>query len=107
MSSFFTLPGPGRKSVDEIEVDAAHAQFGDKPLIILTHGSMPPLPGQSPAEAKRFEDAGMAGHDRLAALSTRGSNTAVPGSQHYIQLDQPKAVTEAIEQALAAVRKRA
>ena len=102
ISSFFTRPG--RKSVDEIEVDAAHAQFGDKPLIILTHGGMPPMPGQSPVEARRFEDAWMAGHDRLAALSTRGSNTVVPGSQHYIQLDQPKAVIDAVGRAVAAVR---
>jgi hypothetical protein len=46
------------------------------------------------------------GHDRLAALSSRGSNTVVPGSGHYIQFDQPQAVIDAVMRGIAQIRGR-
>jgi len=45
------------------------------------------------------------GHDRLATLSSRGSNMVVRGSSHYIQIDQPKAVIEAVLKVVAEVRR--
>ena len=77
--------------------------FGDKPLIVLTHSDMS-YPGATPEQTVQIEKAWNLGHDRLAALSTRGSNTVVPGSGHYIQLDQPQAVIDAIQQAIAQLR---
>ena len=44
------------------------------------------------------------GHDRLATLSSRGSNTVVPNISHYIQIDQPKAVIDAALKAVSQVR---
>jgi len=90
-----TPSAPSWISVDTAEIDALNPQFGDKPLIILTHGSMPLMPGETPDQHKRSEDNWMAAHDRLAARSTRGSNTVVPDSRHYIQINQPKAVIDA------------
>lgn len=101
----FLPSGPDLTSVDRVQVEAANAQFDDKPLIILTAGNMPSLPDTDPAQA-RVNDAVMAGHERLAALSTRGSHIVVPDSQHYIQIDQPKAVITAVEKAVAAVRNK-
>lgn len=99
-----TPSAPNWISVNTAQIDALNAQFGDKPLIILTHGSMPLMPGETPDQHKRIEDNWIAAHDRLAALSTRGSHTVVPDSRHYIQINQPKAVVDAIDKAVAAVR---
>eukprot|EP01030_Chromulinospumella_sphaerica_P014912 gene14912-14709_t len=98
-----TPSAPSWISVNTAQIDALNPQFGNKPLMILTHSSMPPPPGADPAEAKLAEDRWMAAHARLAALSTRGSHTVVPDSGHYIQLKQPKAVIDAIEKAVADV----
>lgn len=71
--------------------------------MILTHSHMT-YPGVTPQQTVSIEKAWMEGHDRLAALSARGSNTVVPGSGHYIQLDQPQAVIGAIEKTVAVLR---
>ena len=102
----FAPSGPDLTSVDRVQVEATNAQFDHKPLIILTAGNMPASQDADPAQAKRVSDAWIAGHERLAALSKRGSHTVVPNSQHYIQIDQPKAVIAAIEKAVAAVRNK-
>ncbi|HEY1709704.1 MAG TPA: hypothetical protein VGG10_15655 [Rhizomicrobium sp.] len=47
-----------------------------------------------------MDKAWIGGHDRLAALSRRGSNTIVPVSAHYIEIDQPAAVIAAIRKAI-------
>jgi len=45
-------------------------------------------------------------HDDLAKLSTRGINRAIAGANHYIQLDKPDAVVDAVREVLAAARQR-
>jgi pimeloyl-ACP methyl ester carboxylesterase len=85
------LPKGSEKSADRQEVETANAKFGDKPLVILTRD-------KSPASWN-------AGHDRLAALSQRGSNTPVPNTSHYIQVDQPKIVIDAVIKAVHDVRR--
>jgi len=95
---------PGDDDNANQKIMAAHpASFGDKPLIVLTHSDMT-YPGATPEQTVQIEKAWHQGHDRLAALSTRGSNTVVPGSGHYIQLDQPQAVIDAIRQAVTQLR---
>jgi pimeloyl-ACP methyl ester carboxylesterase len=95
---------PGDDDSANQKIMAAHPTgFGDKPLIVLTHSGMS-YPGATPAQTVEIEKAWNLGHDRLAALSTRGSNTVVPGSGHYIQLDQPQAVIAAIRRALGQLR---
>ena len=44
------------------------------------------------------------GHEKLAKLSTRGSNIIVPNSNHYIQYDQPEAVIEAVRRVIMDIR---
>jgi pimeloyl-ACP methyl ester carboxylesterase len=102
MESF--IPDQGRKSLSQTEVEAARPQFGDKPLAILTHSKSEPDTHITAAQNAAREQAWKEGHDRLAALSRRGSNQVVPESTHYIQIDQPKAVIAAVLKAVAEVR---
>ena len=92
-------PRGGQQSVDTAQLDGANPSFGDKPLVVLTAGG---VALGDPEEAAAWR----AGHDRIAALSTRGDNTIVPGARHYIQLDRPQAVIDAVRRVVAVVRLR-
>ena len=85
-------------------MEAVKASFGDKPLIVLTRGNEVGNPGFTAEQSAAMNQAWGAGHDRLAALSTRGSNTVVPGTGHYIQYDQPQAVIDAVTRAVTEIR---
>jgi pimeloyl-ACP methyl ester carboxylesterase len=100
------LPTADSRGVDQKELEAAAPNFGDKPLIVLTHGIAERYPGLTPTQNAAIEASWSAGHNKLAALSTRGSNTVVPDSHHSIQRDHPQAVIDAISKALAEIRGR-
>jgi pimeloyl-ACP methyl ester carboxylesterase len=91
-------------SADEEEVESAHPTFGDKPVVVLSHSKASPLPGITPAQSAAAEKAWSDGHDRLARLSTHGSNTVVPNTGHYIQIDDPGAVIAAVKKVVTEVR---
>lgn len=82
--------------------DAAYAllfsgrALGDKPLIVLTRSA--PKSSDPIASASFF--AWNAAHDETARLSTRGVNRIIPDSHHYIHIDHPTAVVEAIDEVL-------
>jgi pimeloyl-ACP methyl ester carboxylesterase len=97
-------PQNGHPSADQIEVEAAKFTFGDKPLVILTHSKPFPMPGLTTAQIAGVGKAWSDGHDVLAAKSTRGSNTVVPDTSHYIQIDAPGAVIDAVKKVVAEVR---
>jgi hypothetical protein len=42
-------------------------------------------------------------HGELASLSTRGVDRMVPGSGHYVQIDEPRAVIDAVSEVVAKV----
>lgn len=70
--------------------------FGDKPLIVLTHGIYDMA--EPYGELRYFESTGL---DRqTAVLSTRGVQRMVPSTRHYIQIDNPQAVVDAVDQIL-------
>jgi pimeloyl-ACP methyl ester carboxylesterase len=97
-------PDVGRKSLDQTEMEALKPAFGDKPLLILTHSKNDPSPDLTAQQNAAMERAWNDGHNQLAALSTRGSNTVVPNSTHYIQIDQPQVVIDAVLKAVSEVR---
>ncbi len=101
--SSFTPQGD-RPSADQVEVEAAKFGFGDKPLIVLTHSKPIPLPGLTPAQVAAADKAWHDGHDTIAAKSTRGSNTTVPNTGHYIEIDAPGAVIDGVKKVIAEVR---
>lgn len=100
----FLPPTVTEKSADQNELEAAALGFGDKPLVILTSSKSIAGAGLKPEWSAAIDQAWKAGHDTLATLSTRGSNTVVPDSAHTIQRDQPQAVIDAVKTALADLR---
>lgn len=93
-------------SVDQKELEAVTADFGDKPLIVLTRGKEVGNPGFTAEQSAVMNRAWKTGHEKLARLSTRGRDTVVPESTHYIQYDQPQAVIDAVTRAVAEIRGR-
>jgi pimeloyl-ACP methyl ester carboxylesterase len=86
--------------------DAVTFSFGDKPLIVLSRGVDEGGPGVPPDALPRVEAAWRAGHAALAARSTRGEHIVVPNSRHYVQIDEPQAVIDAVRRVVLAVRKQ-
>jgi pimeloyl-ACP methyl ester carboxylesterase len=84
--------GLGRDEIDSLQEDRARRSFGDMPVIVLTAGAA--------VGDKEWK----AGHDRLAARSTRGESLVVPNSGHFIQRDQPQAVVEAVRKVVDEAR---
>lgn len=87
-------------TVSSDEVRAAKGSYGNMPLIVLSRAPFPRQPHETQAmrDAKNYLWVEL--HDDIAALSTRGVNEIVPGSGHYIQLDKPGVVIEAIRQVI-------
>lgn len=86
-----------RKALGESAAQtAATGSLGDLPLIVLSHNPDRPSADLPADVAKSANQAWEQMQQELAQLSTRGTQTAVKNSGHYIQIDQPEAVTNAI-----------
>jgi pimeloyl-ACP methyl ester carboxylesterase len=82
-----------RESATEV---AASGSLGDLPLVVLSHD-----PDKASAElpadlVKPTNDAWEKMQEEMAHLSTRGTQSIVKGSAHYIQVDRPDAVIDAV-----------
>lgn len=86
------------------ETRATRKDFGDMPIIVLTHSPYPK--GKDETQEVRNQRTllweGL--HTQVAAMSTRGINIIVPNSSHYIQYDHPQIVTDAVLQAVNIAR---
>jgi pimeloyl-ACP methyl ester carboxylesterase len=87
------------------------AQFGDKPLIVLSSGLLRSSAGERAPEGEQevfgqgiFQRWKVWRHQSLADRSTRGQLVVADRSGHYIQFDQPELVVAAIRDAVAATR---
>lgn len=83
--------------------------YRDMPLIILTAGDRMPPGAPPPSEEQKAQMAVMdaemnKGLAELAALSTRGVITPVPGANHYIQRSKPQAVLDAVAKVVGDAR---
>jgi pimeloyl-ACP methyl ester carboxylesterase len=75
---------------------AATGPFGDIPLAVLSHDPDKPS-AELPADlARQTNDAWEKMQEELAHLSTRGTQTVTKNSAHYIQLDRPEGVIDAV-----------
>lgn len=83
----------------------ARRTFGDMPLVVLTAQS---APREAVQDDKAYEEASRRwkeGHRALARRSTQGVWIEVPSSEHFIQLDQPQVVLDAIIKVVADARR--
>ena len=106
MASFRLIPGGPNSDVDSTELDHDARSLDHLPLIVLTAGNSNAgfdLPAPQIATLKQL---GMAGHDRIAALSSVGRNQMVPDTGHYIQLYQPQVVIAAIREVVDGAQAR-
>lgn len=83
------------------QVAAAKRPLGDMPLIVLTAERLAVSPTEEASDAQR--DAWRQMHDEIAALSSRGERRAIDCG-HNIQVEQPRAVTAAIEDVVQMAR---
>ena len=105
LSESRNLHATGALSEDEQEEQRAAISFGDWPLIVLTADTAPKLPEETEEEHRKNMAHWKAGHDKIAARSTRGKSIVVPNASHMIQLDQPQAVIDALQEVVLEVRK--
>jgi len=75
---------------------AATGSLGDMPLAVLSHDPDKPSSELPPDLAKTTNEAWEKMQEELAHLSTRGTQTIVKNSSHYIQGDRPEVVTDAV-----------
>ena len=81
--------------------------LGDIPLVVLSRGrrEMSAGAGVSAADAEQFETVHHEMQAELAVLSPKGKRIIAEESGHYIQVDQPQAVIDAICQVVEAARR--
>ncbi len=72
--------------------------FGDMPIIILTRGRADPFVGVSAADNAKYEAVWQELQLDLTQLSTNTKQIIAEESGHYIHLDQPELVIEAIKE---------
>jgi len=83
---------------------AATGLLGDMPLEVLSHDPDKPV-NDLPADLdKPTNRAWEKMQEELAHLSTQGTQTIAKGSAHYIQLDRPDVVVEAVHAVVNQVR---
>jgi pimeloyl-ACP methyl ester carboxylesterase len=75
---------------------AATGTLGDMPLAVLSHDPDKPSADLPPDLAKPTNEAWEKMQQELAHLSTRGTQAIAKGSSHYIQLDRPDMVIDAV-----------
>jgi pimeloyl-ACP methyl ester carboxylesterase len=91
-------------ALDSQEVAAEGRKLGSTPFVILTRGERS---SDMPADQAATEwNLWNQMHNDLAKLSTVGVNRVVPGANHYIQLDQPDAIVEAVQEVVGTARLR-
>jgi pimeloyl-ACP methyl ester carboxylesterase len=75
----------------------------DKPLIVLSAGARE-YPGFTKGQAKRAQDQADEFEARLTRLSQNSELVIAKDSTHYIQLDRPELVVDAIRRVVEAAR---
>ncbi|HEY4147235.1 alpha/beta hydrolase [Pinirhizobacter sp.] len=88
-------------TVSADETRATRRDFGDMPIIMLTHAPRPAPKGIPQAMQDRRTMVWEQLHNEVAAMSTHGVNWIVPRSGHTINYDRPEIVIDAINLALA------
>jgi len=107
-TGFFETANDETLAVKEIVADvrALHiANFGNMPLVVFFAGSWELDPAFSEAENQQLRDVNVAMESELVMLSSNSKLIIAEESHHFIQLDQPDLVIDAIREILDAIRK--
>jgi pimeloyl-ACP methyl ester carboxylesterase len=83
---------------------AATGPLADMPLSVLSHDPAKPSADLPADLAKPTNEAWEKMQEELAHLSTRGTQTIAKDSSHYIQLDRPNVVIDAVRNVVDQVR---
>ena len=77
------------------------------PLVVLSHSRTIPNPFDFPSDfpIEALDSAFQDSQDKLAKLVPGAKHVIATKSTHYIQIDQPRLVTEAIHQVVREVRR--
>jgi pimeloyl-ACP methyl ester carboxylesterase len=86
---------------------ATRRDFGDIPIIVLTHAPYPRYKTLTQQEQDQRTATWEQMHNEVAAMSTHGVNEIVPRAGHLINYDRPEIVIDAIRQALAVAAEQA
>lgn len=86
------------------ETRVTRKNFGDMPIIVLTHSPYPKAKDETQNERNQRTLLWEGLHTEIASMSTRGINIVVPNSSHYIQYDHPQVVVDAVLQAVTIAR---
>lgn len=95
------------RSASADQTRATRRDFGDMPIIVLTHAPYPRWETLTQQEQDQRTAAWEQLHNEVAAMSTHGINAIVPRAGHLIQYDRPEIVIDAIRQALAIAAEQA
>ncbi len=90
--------------ISEDQVRDGRKGFGAMPLIVLTRSpnTSPLAPNETAESRDAIYQAWVQRENEIASLSSRGVNKVIPDTGHFIQLQQPAAVIDAIDQILNA-----
>ena len=83
---------------------ARTSSLGDLPLAVLSHDPEKPSSELPPDLAKPTNEAWEKMQEELGQLSSRSTQAIVKGSSHYVQIDRPEVVIEAVRQVVTQSR---
>lgn len=84
---------------------AAVGSLGDLPLLVLSHDPDKPSSELAPDLAKPTNEAWEKMQEELAHLSTRGTQQIAKNAAHYIQMDRPDIVVDAVRNVIDQLRR--
>jgi pimeloyl-ACP methyl ester carboxylesterase len=84
---------------------ATTGSLGNIPLVVLSHDPEEPEPGIPADLGKAIDSAWGKMQQELARLSTQSKRTIAKNSGHYIQLDRPDVVVEAVRNVVEQIRR--
>lgn len=95
-----------RAAIDDALAEAgAVTTLGNRPLVVLTAGKhRAPPSGVSDSSIALFEQLWQGMQNELATLSSNADHRTIASSDHYIQLDDPGAVIDAVSRVVRSVR---
>ena len=99
--------GDGRSDANSKAGLATRRSYGNMPLVVLT-AERAQNSTETPAErelAVKAWTSWKTGHDELAARSSYGTSSVVSDTGHFIQIDQPDAVVDAVKRVVEAARR--